>query len=102
MNRSAKIVFFMALVLLFTSCATGPKYSVIKDSFSLLKPDEGRIYFYRTGNPFGSGIQPGVTLNGEKVGDSIPGGFFFIDRPPGNYEVMLSTEVERKLSFTLD
>lgn len=102
MTRLTKILISVVLVLLLTSCATGPKYSAIKESFPLLNPDEGRIYFYRTGNPIGSGIQPGVTLNGEKVGGSIPGGFFFVDRPPGNYEVLLSTEVERKLSFTLD
>ncbi|MBI2508706.1 MAG: DUF2846 domain-containing protein, partial [Betaproteobacteria bacterium] len=46
-------------------------------------------------------IQPSVMLNGQQVGDSKPGGFFFVDRDPGNYEVLLSTEVERKLTFTL-
>ena len=50
----------------------------------------------------GAGIQPAVMLNGEKVGDSQPGGFFFVDAAPGNKEVVLSTEVERKLTFTLD
>jgi len=90
------------LALIFSSCATGPKYSVIKSSLPQLNPIEGRIYFYRTGNPFGSAIQPDVNLNGEKVGRSIPGGFFFVDRSPANYEVVLSTEVEKKLTFTLD
>ncbi|MCZ6849603.1 MAG: hypothetical protein O7F75_12250, partial [Alphaproteobacteria bacterium] len=28
-------------------------------------------------------------------------GFVYADRPPGNYEIMTSTEVSRKLSFTL-
>jgi hypothetical protein len=50
---------------------------------------------------FGAGIQPDVMLNGARVGDSTPGGFFFIDRPAGNFEVLLSTEVERKVTFTL-
>lgn len=90
------------LVLVFSSCATGPKYSAIKGSLPQLAPKEGRIYFYRTGNPFGSAIQPDVNLNGEKIGRSTPGGFFFVDRSPGNYEVVLSTEVEKKLTFTLD
>jgi hypothetical protein len=68
----------------------------------MINPEEGRIYFYRKANLFGSGIQPSVYLNGKKVGRSVPGGFFFVDRPAGNYEVLLSTEVDKKLTFTLD
>ncbi len=30
------------------------------------------------------------------------GGFFYVDRKPGNYEITTTTEVERKLSLTLD
>jgi hypothetical protein len=41
-------------------------------------------------------------LNGAKVGESKPGGFFYVDRAPGNYEVLLSTEVDRKVTFTLE
>ena len=89
------------IALLLAACATGPKYAEVKSAIPALAADHGRIYFYRSGNMFGSGIQPVVMLNGEKVGDSVPGGFFFVDRKPGNYEVLLSTEVERKLTFTL-
>ena len=92
----------IGLVILLMSCASGPKYSDINTMLPSMNPDEGRIYFYRTANPFGSGIQPDVKLNGEKVGDSKPGGFFFEDRRAGNYEVILSTEVDKKLTFTLD
>ncbi|HET6460029.1 MAG TPA: DUF2846 domain-containing protein [Syntrophales bacterium] len=90
------------LALTLSACATGPKYSVIKTSFQPLATGEGRIFFYRSYNPFGSATQPSVMLNGEKVGDSVPGGFFFVNREPGNYEVVLSTKPKRKLSFTLD
>jgi hypothetical protein len=89
------------LALFLAACASGPKYGEIKGSIPSLAADKGRIYFYRSGTMFGSGIQPSVLLNGEKVGDSVPGGFYFLDRNPGNYEVLLSTEVERKLTFTL-
>jgi len=102
MYRFIKFFVLIFLVVTFSSCASGPKYSSIKASLSNIGPDDGRIYFYRTANPFGSGIQPSVNLNGEKVGRSIPGGLFFVDRPAGNYEVVLSTEVDRKLTFTLD
>ncbi len=49
----------------------------------------------------GAAIQPNIMLNGEKVGDSKPGGFFYVDRAPGNYEVVCGTEVDRKATFVL-
>jgi hypothetical protein len=36
------------------------------------------------------------------VGTSKPGGFFFVDRPAGNYSAAASTETEKTLSFVLD
>ena len=43
-----------------------------------------------------------MLLNGKKVGEAISWGFFYVDRPPGNYEVITSTEVKRKVSFVLE
>jgi len=50
----------------------------------------------------GAAIQPSIMLNGTVVGDSKPGGFFFVDQAPGAKEVSISTEVEKKLTFTLE
>ena len=50
----------------------------------------------------GAAVQPEVRLNGEKVGKAVPNGFFYVDRPAGNYQVVTETEVEKKLTFTLD
>jgi hypothetical protein len=83
------------------SCATGPRYSEVETKIPAQSAGQGRIYFYRATNVIGSAIQPEVLLNGEKVGRSIPSGYFFVDRPPGDFEVKLTTEVERKLSFKL-
>lgn len=97
-----RITTLALLAGILVGCATGPKYEEIRRGFAPIPAAQGRIYFYRSANPIGSGIQPSVMLNGEKVGDSQPGGFFFVDRAPGNYEVNLTTEVERKLTFTLE
>lgn len=100
-----KFMNFLAIGVLVgvaTGCASGPKYTEIKSSIPALSQDNGRIYFYRPTNMgIGSGIQPGVNLNGKTVGESKAGGFFFVDTAPGDYEVLLSTEVEKKLTFTL-
>ena len=96
----------LSLVLLFSfflgGCATsGSKFSELSPQLSNINPDMGRIYFYRT-SVVGAAIQPEVKLNGEGIGKATPNGFFYVDKIPGNYEVMTSTEVDRKLSLTLD
>lgn len=102
MKVFASLLSAVALALTVTGCATGPKFTEVKSSIPGLSQDNGRIYFYRSGTMVGSGIQPSVNLNGVVVGDSKPGGFFYVDVPPANYEVVLSTEVDKKLTFTLD
>jgi len=99
--RLAKVLSLL-LVFVVAGCATGPKYTEVQPSIPPIELGKGRIYFYRSGSMFGSGIQPSVILNGTKVGDSQPGGFFFVDREPGDFQVVLSTEVEKKLSFELN
>jgi hypothetical protein len=102
MRVVGRIAALGLLAATLAGCATGPKYEEVRGGFPSLAEDKGRIYFYRSSNPFGSAIQPSVMLNGEKVGESKPGGFFFVDRAPGNQEVNLTTEVEKKLTFTLE
>ena len=87
--------------LLFSGCATGPKYSAVASTFPSLAPQKGRIYFYRP-SAMGAGVQPDIKLNGEKVGTAKPHGFYFVDRDPGSYEVTATTETEKKLTFMLE
>ncbi|MDH4232351.1 MAG: DUF2846 domain-containing protein [Nitrospirota bacterium] len=95
---------FFAVIILslpFWGCATsGPKYSELLPALST-PPDTGRIYIYRT-TVFGAAVQPEVKLNGEVVGKAIPKGFFYVDKKPGTYEILTSTEVDRKLSLLLE
>jgi hypothetical protein len=95
-------VAVVALAALLGACASGPKLAEIKSSIPAVKPGEGRIYVYRDGSMMGAGIQPNVLINGKVVGESKPGGFFFVDLQPGPVVVSTSTEVEKKLTLTLD
>ena len=95
------IVTIMFAGFVLTGCASGPTFSTISSTIPDLSSNMGRIYFYRSSSPVGAAVQPSIMLNGTKVGDSIPGGVFFKDVSPGNYEVATSTEVKRKLTFTL-
>ena len=91
---------FLAVIIVsfsFWGCATsGPKYSELSPVISTLPPDTGRIYIYRT-SALGAAVQPEVKLNGEVVGKAVPKGFFYVDKKPGTYEILISTEVDRKL-----
>jgi hypothetical protein len=89
------------VALTISACASGVRFTEMNPSTVPKDQDSGRIFFYRT-TTFGAALQPDIKVNGTKVGDSIAQGFFYIDRPPGNYEVVTSTEVDRKVTFVLE
>ena len=101
MKPMIKFMIFVTLSVLATGCATGPKFAEVKDNITKLNQEEGRVFLYRT-TALGAAIQPQIKVNGEPVGKSVAKGFMFVDRVPGNYEIMTSTEMDRKLSFTLE
>jgi hypothetical protein len=100
-GRALGIVAVVASMLLSGCATSGPKFSEMTSVMSAARSDMGRIYFYRTAL-LGAAVQPDVRLNGQVVGKAVPNGFFYADRPAGNYQVATETEVERKLTFKLD
>jgi Protein of unknown function (DUF2846) len=90
-----------ALLFALAGCASGPAYKDVSSSFSAIASGNGRIFFYRTAT-MGAALQPSVMLNGQKVGSAVPGGFFYVDRPPGDFEVATTTELKKTLTFHLD
>ena len=91
----------LLVLVLGAGCASGPRYADIEDQIPPVPSGRGRIFVYRSGSMFGAAIQPSVFLNDEKVGSSVPGGFFFLDRSPGNFEVKCATETDHRVTFTL-
>ena len=100
--KSLRSVFALLLVALLSACASGPKLAEMSSSIPPLKADEGRVFFYRSSSMMGAAIQPNILLNGNVVGESKPGGFFFVTTVPGPMEVSTATEVEKKLTFKLE
>lgn len=92
----------LAMAALLAACASGPKHAEVQSAIPAVKATEGRIYFYRSNSMMGAAIQPKILVNGQVVGESKPGGFFFVDVAPGAVEVSTSTEVEKKLTLTLE
>jgi len=102
MIRSITIaIVSLFLMGLSTGCASGPKFAEVSATFPQLSADQGRVYFYRDGGIGGAAVQPDIKLNGKVVGQSVPGRFFYVDCPAGNYEVSCATEAEHKLSLAL-
>ncbi len=91
MRRSINFGLLVLAAAIATSCASGPKFTELKPDLAANSPEQGRIFFYRT-TAFGVLLRPGVLLNGEKVGEAIPQGFFYVDRPAGTFMAATSTE----------
>jgi Protein of unknown function (DUF2846) len=95
-----RALLIAAIVGVVAGCASGPKYAEMKSKIPAMKAGEGRIFIYRD-SIFGAAVQPKVSINGVEVGTSQSNGFFYIDRPAGDYKISGSTEVERSVSFVL-
>ena len=101
MKTLTQIAILVLIGSIFSACASGPGFSEVNPSLVSDQPGKERIFFYRPSS-LGAAIQPDVMLNNEKVGQAQPWGFFYVDRPPGDYKVVTSTEVERAVSFILE
>lgn len=102
MKRPVALSAALLVGIFLAGCASGPKFSEISSSIRPIPADEGRIYFFRSSSMMGAAIQPDIRLNGQVVGTSKPGGFFYVDRQAGSYIAATSTETEKTASFTLD
>jgi len=88
--------------VLVAGCATGMKHEQMASSMPAIKSGEGRVYFLRSSSMVGAALQPEIRLDQQVVGQSKPGGFFYVDRPAGNHVASATTEAEKTVSFTLD
>ena len=102
MKRCCIGIVLIVSSILAGCAATGTKYTEMESSFPSIEAGMGRIFFYRPGKMWGAAIRPKVWLNGEVIGESTPGGFFYVDDKPGDYQVSLTSELEKSLTFTLD
>jgi Protein of unknown function (DUF2846) len=95
-----KRAILLITVISITSCASGAKYHEMVSTLPALNTDTGRIYFYRI-EPIPLLLKPSVMLNGEKVGNADPWGFFYVDRPAGSYVISIPG-VDQKVSLALE
>jgi hypothetical protein len=102
MQCKTRILLAVVAAMLPAGCsASGPTYAELESRIPALEPGQGRIYFYREEKVIGSGSGDKILLNGEGIGISGSGYFFFVDRPPGSYEAVCGVKASHKLTFTL-
>lgn len=87
--------------VLLAGCA-GARYTDMAPKVAAIAPDSGRIYFYQPvapGNVVSS--QPYLRVNGQKVGRSKPGHFFYVNRPAGQITVSTMKDKPAAITFML-
>jgi hypothetical protein len=95
-----RLSIYIVLVCLL-GCATGVEFTELAPFIQKLPENKGRIYFYRT-ETISAQVQPNIILNGEVVGKAIPNGFFYVDRNPGLYEILIESTLKNTRSFILE
>ena len=100
---SWRVATYVAILfpILLSACASGPKLADIQAGLPSLSANQGRIWFYRSNSPVAFVVQPAILLNGSKVGNSVPGGFFYVDTPSGPCGVTTATETDYSVKFLL-
>ena len=101
MKTFFRMVALVGIGGFFSACASGPGFEQMNPSLVSDQAGMGRIFFYMPSS-LGAAFQPPVMLNDEKVGRAISLGFFYVDRPPGEYTVFTRTDQDRAVSFTLE
>jgi hypothetical protein len=108
MGKIFNKIYILLLVVFITGCASNaPKFSEVKVSFPTVDPGNGRIYLYRPSKLMGFGYTPKIFINDIDIGKLESGGFFFIDRPEGEYHIdsrdgnTKSSDPENHIKFSL-
>jgi len=85
-----------ALLSLLAACVgqggpPGPRYADMAAGIPPQGGDRARLFFYREWESDEVPSEPGLYLNGQRVGVSIAGGVFYRDVSPGRYLVTVDT-----------
>jgi hypothetical protein len=100
-RKLACAVAICAVLPVSAAYASSPKYSVHHATEPAVGPTVGRIYFYRESSMLGMAMEPAIKVDGNKVGESSSGDYFYVDLAPGTHEVSTSTEKKETTSVTV-
>lgn len=99
--KNSLLLAATAIIAILVGCATGPNFKTYRETVPPIKNGEGRLWFYRPRMLFGTAPEPRVYLNGVSVGRAVTSTFFYVDEPPGRYEVQCGKERIDKAYLTV-
>lgn len=85
---------------LLQGCASGPAYDDVVATLPPVAAGKGRLFIYRT-DLFNGEAQPSVMMDGSRIGDSKPYGFYYVDVASGPHVISTTTEVSHSLSLDI-
>ncbi len=85
-NNFTKIGLVL-IALILVGCATGEPYGAAKNQFPAIKSDMGRIFVYRSRNPFALFHSRIFTMDGKHLADTLASTVFYIDAKSGPHVV---------------
>ena len=100
-KKIVRVETICSLLALAACAGSGATFSATHLAEPTIQKTFGRIYFYRSGTFAGSAIQPAVMIDGVKVGEAVPGGYFYVDEPVGPHEISTTTETEKYIKTTV-
>ena len=99
-----KILILLFAIGSLVGCASGPTFPQYSADIPGISADSGRIYIYHYLDYdwlLSNERVASVRINNKFVATSYNGGFFFVDRPAGSYEVKIFGGKLRKLQINL-
>lgn len=102
MNRRILLPALALAAGVLAGCASGPKYSEIASSIRPIPAQMARVYFFRSSSMMGAALQPDLRVDGQVVGSSKPGGFFYVDEPSGSHVASVGNDTDKAIAFALD
>lgn len=71
------------------------------DAMPPLAANQARIVFFRNTSFVGANLQTGIVYDGNVVGNSRAGTYFYIDTTPGTHDISTSNDLNSHLGLTL-
>ena len=83
-NKPVLVLF--SVLMMLTGCSSAPVIEATEAGLLQIPDGYGRVFVYRL-NGDADRISSAVRIDGEPVGRAIPGSYFYVDLPAGDYEI---------------
>jgi hypothetical protein len=101
-SKTVRFLGLLFLFILFSGCASGPRYADVSNSLPPIGTDVARIILLREAHLIGAPLSPRVKIDGQKVGELPNGSVLIVEHAPGELTISIDLAIERgALEFPL-